>query len=472
MSRQAMIIDMDRCVGCGACVMACQEEWDLPQDVRRNWVEPLLPVAGPGRPTYTHYVGLCNHCSSAPCLGACPTGATYRDAKGRIRVNHRACIGCGYCVEACPYGARVLRPDNNRIEKCDFCAPLVDAGLEPACVRTCPAGARIFGDLDDRQGAVSRHFRDHPVRCLETAEVAIRPNVYYAGKRRNIERILAAHPPKKAGLQPPLPGRLMKSVLRPALLGMLGLTLAAQAVAYLKQLRRGEPEAAPAEATGPKVTVHRHDQAIVWLHWFNAAVWLIQCLTGFALLGRSDYRVAPPFVYEAAVSVFGSHAMLLRWHLVVGLVWLVVLVAYGLFGLRRYLIPYLRSLRPRPGDLGWILGRVRNFFVSRPRALPPQGRYNAGQKVCGAVVSVGTLLIVATGLVMWLLPGSGPWIQWAIPLHFASVAMVLVMLTAHIFMAAFVTEERPALRSMVTGRMDKDFARAHHPLWLDRQEKE
>jgi formate dehydrogenase gamma subunit len=372
-------------------------------------------------------------------------------------------------VQACPYGARVLRPDNGRIEKCDFCAPLVDAGLVPACVRTCPAGARIFGDLDDRRDAASRYFYEHPVRCLETDRVAIRPNVYYAGSKRIVARILAVHPPREAGLLPPLPGRVMKSLLRPALLGVLGVTLAAQAVAYLKQLRRGEPETA--EAAGAEITVHRRDQAIVWLHWFNALVWLLQCFTGFALLGRSDYRVAPPFVYEAAVSVFGSQAMLLRWHLVVGALWLLVLLAYGLFGFKRYLMPYLRALRPRPGDLRWVLARALNFFVSEPRGLPPQGRYNAGQKLCGAVVSVGTVLIAATGLVMWLLPGSGFLIQWAIPVHFASVAMVLVMLAVHIFMAAFVPAERPALRSMLTGRMARDFARAHHPLWQKQQRK-
>ncbi len=472
MSRQAMIIDMDRCVGCGACVMACEEEWALPQGVRRSWVEPLLPVAAPTGPMYTHYVGLCSHCSEATCLGACPTGATYRDPKGRVRVDPRACIGCGYCVAACPYGARTLHPDHGRIEKCDFCAPLTDAGLTPACVRTCPAGARIFGDLDDRSSEVSRYFRKHPVRCLETDRVAIRPNVYYAGNRRTIARILATHPPQEAGLRPPLPGRLMKRLLRPALLGMLGLTLAAQAVAYLKQMRRPEPEPAPAEATVPEITVHRRDQSMVWLHWFNVLIWVVQLLTGFVLLGRSDYRVTPPFVYEVALSVFGSHAMLLRWHLVVGLVWLGVLVTYGLFGFRRYLMPYLRALWPRPGDATWILGRVRNFFVSKPRDLPPQGRYNAGQKLCGAVVSTGTVVIIITGLMMWLLPGSGPWIQWAIPAHFASMSVVLVMLAVHIFMAAFVSTQRPALKSMFTGRMAVSFAREHHPLWLKRRRKD
>jgi sulfite dehydrogenase (quinone) subunit SoeB len=472
MSRQAMIIDMDRCMGCGACVMACEEEWALPPNVRRSWVVPLLPTAAPGGLTYTHYVGLCNHCSEATCLGACPTGATYRDAKGRIRVDPRACIGCGYCVTACPYDARTLDPVSGRIEKCDFCAPLTDAGMTPACVRTCPAGARIFGDLDDRRGAVSRYFREHPVRCLETDEVAIRPNVYYAGSPKNIARILATHPPREQGMEPPLPGRLMKSLLRPALLGMLGVTLAAQAIAYLKSMRRPEPESPSAETSAPEVTVHRRDQSMVWLHWFNALVWGVQCLTGFVLLGRSDYRMTPPFVYEVAISVFGSHAMVLRWHLVVGLIWALVLLTYGLFGFGRYLLPYLRALRPRSGDLGWILGRARNFFVSEPRDLPPQGRYNAGQKLCGAVVSTGTVVILITGLMMWRLPGSGAWIQWAIPAHFAAVSMVIAMLFVHIFMAAFVSTERPALKSMVTGRMAVSFAKEHHPLWLKGRRKE
>ena len=228
MSRQAMIIDLDRCVGCGACALACAQEWELTPGVRRNWVVPLLPVEGSGPPVYTHYVGSCNHCARAPCIGACPTGASFRDNRGRVRVDSAACIGCGYCVTACPYDARMLNPERGKVEKCDFCAEVVDAGGVPACVRTCPAAARLFGDLDDAGSAVSRHFRAQPVRRLETRKVAVRPHVYYAGARRAVDRILASHPPRAAGLKPPLPGRLLKSAARPAFLGALGLQQLAQ----------------------------------------------------------------------------------------------------------------------------------------------------------------------------------------------------------------------------------------------------
>ena len=85
-----MIIDMNRCVGCGACTIACQEEWGLPEGVTRCWVVPMKPGL-----SYTHYVGMCNHCEQATCLEACPTGATYRDERGRVRVDEQPCIGCG-----------------------------------------------------------------------------------------------------------------------------------------------------------------------------------------------------------------------------------------------------------------------------------------------------------------------------------------------------------------------------------------
>jgi formate dehydrogenase gamma subunit len=327
----------------------------------------------------------------------------------------------------------------------------------------------VFGDLDDRDGQVARHFRTHRVERLETSAVAVQPNVYYSGRKDVLERIRLSHPPRPAGLHPPLPGRLLRDLLKPAFMAMLALGALGVAATFLRQLLRGEGDDASghggAEA-GPEVgEVHRHDAVILWLHWFNALAWLFQASTGFALLGRTAYSVTPPFFNDAMLSVFGSGATMLRAHIVVGLIWAVVLVMYGVFGFKRYLVPFLAGLRLRPDDLRWIRTRSGNIFRRSEQPLPPQDKYNAGQKLCGMAVSLGTFVVASTGLVLYFLPGSGAIVQWAIPLHFAAAAGVVLAILIHVTVVTLLPAERPALWSMFTGKISSRYAREHNARW-------
>lgn len=121
---------------------------------------------------------LCNHCDNAPCLKVCPVQATYRAEDGTILIKYDRCIGCKYCMTACPYDARFVHPVRKAADKCTFCYHRVSAGLEPACVSTCVGGARYFGDINDPQSMVAKLIAENPVQVLKP-EKNTNPQVYY-----------------------------------------------------------------------------------------------------------------------------------------------------------------------------------------------------------------------------------------------------------------------------------------------------
>jgi len=173
MAKWGMVFDLRRCIGCNACAVACKQENSLPDGV--FFTKTLSEEVGEfPQVTRTYVPTICNHCEDAPCERVCPTGATYARPDGIVMVDRDKCIGCGTCIVACPYDQRTrLEPEMLRqglfgggrltpfeeqgltrftvgtVVKCTFCHERVDAGLQPACVATCPTEARIFGDLDD-----------------------------------------------------------------------------------------------------------------------------------------------------------------------------------------------------------------------------------------------------------------------------------------------------------------------------------
>jgi tetrathionate reductase subunit B len=240
MARYAMVTDLRRCVACHACTVACNGEWDVPPGHARTHVRPT-PISGTfPKLVSSMYVAQCNHCDRPSCVPACPSGATYQSADGVVQVNKDVCIGCGFCVEACPYTARYMNPVTGKVDKCDFCSSRTARGLEPACVKTCTAHAKTFGDLEDPASDVYRMVYHQEARSLQTPTVAISPRVYYAGKPEHLDLVLASFPPHPPRLL--AAGEAWQRLLKPLVVVAVGATFLGQAAAFFTQLWKGEED--------------------------------------------------------------------------------------------------------------------------------------------------------------------------------------------------------------------------------------
>lgn len=211
-SRWAMIVDLKKCSekkGCRVCVDACHKAHNVPEignskdEVKWIWKDSFgnaFPEqAGELQANYTKHgpvLMMCNHCDTPPCVSVCPTKATWkRDPDGLVMMDWHRCIGCRYCMAACPYGSRSFNwrdprpfireisagfPTRMRgvVEKCNFCEERLAKGDPPDCVRACPAGALTFGNPQDVKTPAAQILRSH-FTIRRRAQLGTGPQVYY-----------------------------------------------------------------------------------------------------------------------------------------------------------------------------------------------------------------------------------------------------------------------------------------------------
>ena len=208
-----MAIDANRCIGCGACAEACKKENNVPLGpYYRTWIERYIvkkpelgsaeargevlvdsPEGGmhgfPDSPVPAEDIlqsffvpKLCNLCAHSPCAQVCPVGATFESPDGVVLVDPNYCIGCGFCIQACPYGCRFMDPVTHTANKCTLCYHRITRGLKPACVEVCPSQARIFGDLKNPvpDDPLQKFFANNRVEALKP-NLGTEPRVLYAG---------------------------------------------------------------------------------------------------------------------------------------------------------------------------------------------------------------------------------------------------------------------------------------------------
>jgi Fe-S-cluster-containing dehydrogenase component len=174
--RYGMVMDTRRCVGCQTCVIACKSENVVPLNGWRDWIVTETKGSFPDLAMEIRSER-CMHCASAPCVGACPTGASHYNAGGTVLVDHDLCTGCKACIASCPYDARYVHP-MGYVDKCTFCLHRVKEGKAPACVEGCPTKALAFGDITDPSSDVSRLLRENRHKVLKP-EAGTDPNLFF-----------------------------------------------------------------------------------------------------------------------------------------------------------------------------------------------------------------------------------------------------------------------------------------------------
>ncbi|MGV8084365.1 MAG: 4Fe-4S dicluster domain-containing protein [Coriobacteriia bacterium] len=183
-----IVTELNRCVGCFTCSVACKAENNVPIGSFWNKVMRVGPTPikeGDKFPDVEMYFlpVTCQHCENPECVKVCPTGASHKKTDGTVQVDKEKCIGCQFCVMACPYGVRYLNEEAKVVEKCTMCEHLTSQGEDPECVTGCVGLARHFGDIDDPNSAVSKMIAAAGDRVYKLKDVGNHPsNMYILNK--------------------------------------------------------------------------------------------------------------------------------------------------------------------------------------------------------------------------------------------------------------------------------------------------
>src|SRR5574344_1597038 len=181
--RFGMLVDIRKCIGCQACTVSCSVENQPPiGQFRTTVLQYEIDKPDGSMPAMVSLPRLCNHCDEPPCVPVCPVQATFQRTDGIVLVDNERCVGCGYCVQACPYDARFINHETQTADKCTFCEHRLEVGLLPACVESCVGGARVIGDLNDPQSEINRRMAAHEegVKVLKPG-MKTEPRVFYIG---------------------------------------------------------------------------------------------------------------------------------------------------------------------------------------------------------------------------------------------------------------------------------------------------
>ena len=163
MTRKGFFFNQVRCVGCKTCQMACKDKNDLPVGVLFRRIQSYETGRFPN-PNSFHYSASCNHCSNPECVAVCPIGAMHVDEEdGTVQYNDSICIGCQYCVTACPYGNPRYVMEYMVVHKCDACKSWRELGEQPACASACPTRALEFGPIEELRAAHPDSVSDLPI---------------------------------------------------------------------------------------------------------------------------------------------------------------------------------------------------------------------------------------------------------------------------------------------------------------------
>ncbi len=447
-TRYAFVIEVDRCIDCKACMVACDVEHRVTPGHHRNWVK-ASPLKGAFPDLRQDYLpGNCMACEHPPCVEACPTGASYRRSDGLVLIDAEKCAGCRFCMAACPYDARYYDEERGIVDKCSACVHRLDAGLKPACVETCVGGARHFGDLNDPSGDVARLYAAGRARPFHP-ETGTGPSVFYlsASGQTDSEFPVDRSPAALAGFR--------RHLDYPVALGLIGAAVAITGAAFKSAHRNAtrhfqEVEAEAKRKPGPdEGPIPRYNLVQRIGHWTNALAFLSLLITGLFLF----FWPLSPLAGSASRLIHRIAALVLF----LGPLFYLAADRAGFLHLLRASFSYSRN------DLIWLL-KLPVYFLGIAKGLPPQGEINAGQRIHHALTIISYNLIAVSGFLMWFGAGRipGRLFLTSLIVHDVSMAVLTVLLVGHVYF----TFIYGALDGMIKGTVSRVYAQVEHPRWL------